>query len=79
MGGLSAPVRTDDALFVMRADRRSNADRKTWEAQRTTQRQRQLQELRQQIVQQFMQDLRRSAKVEDHRTDINARARRQAT
>ena len=79
VGGLSAPVRTDDAVFVMRADRRSNADRKTWEAQRTVQRQRQLQELRQQIVQQFMQDLRRSAKVEDHRTDINAAARRQTT
>ncbi len=79
VGGLSAPVRTDDAVFVMRADRRSNADRKTWEAQRTTQRQRQLQELRQQIVQQFMQDLRRSAKVDDHRTDINAAARRQVT
>jgi peptidyl-prolyl cis-trans isomerase D len=79
VGGMSAPVRTDDAIFVMRTDRRSNADRKTWEAQRTAQRQRQLQELRQQIVQQFMQDLRRSAKVEDHRTDINAAARRQAT
>jgi parvulin-like peptidyl-prolyl isomerase len=79
VGALSAPIRTDDAIFVMRTDRRSNADRKAWEAQRTAQRQRQLQELRQQLVQQFMQDLRRSANVEDHRREINAAARRQAT
>jgi peptidyl-prolyl cis-trans isomerase D len=76
VGAVSAPVRTDDAVFVMRADRRVNADRTKWEAQRTVQRQRQLQEMRQQVVQQFMQDLRKSAKVEDHRTRINAAARR---
>jgi peptidyl-prolyl cis-trans isomerase D len=79
VGAVSAPVRTDDAIFVIRTDRRINADRKAWEAQRTVQRQRQLQEVRQQIVQQFMQDLRRSANVEDHRTEINAAARRQTT
>jgi peptidyl-prolyl cis-trans isomerase D len=79
VGSVSAPVRTEDAMFVLRTDRRSNADRKAWEAQRTTQRQRQLQEMRQQVVQQFMQDLRRSANVEDHRTEINAQARRQET
>jgi hypothetical protein len=30
-------------------------------------------------VQQFMQDLRRAAKVEDHRPEISAAARRQTT
>jgi peptidyl-prolyl cis-trans isomerase D len=77
VGAVSAPVRTDDAIFVIRTDRRVNADRKAWEAQRAAQRQRQVQEVRQQVVQQFMQDLRRSANVEDHRTEINAAARRQ--
>jgi peptidyl-prolyl cis-trans isomerase D len=76
VGSVSAPVRTEDAVFVMRTDRRVNGDRTKWEAQRTAQRQRQLQEMRQQVVQQFMQDLRKSAKVEDHRTRINAAARR---
>jgi peptidyl-prolyl cis-trans isomerase D len=76
VGAVSAPVRTDDAIFVLRTDRRVNADRTKWEAQRTVQRQRQLQEMRQQVVQQFMQDLRKSAKVDDHRTRINAAARR---
>ncbi|MFN2566755.1 MAG: peptidylprolyl isomerase [Gemmatimonadaceae bacterium] len=79
VGAVSAPVRTDEAIFVMRVDRRVNADRKAWEAQRTVQRERQLQQLRQQVVQQFMQDLRRSAKVEDHRARINAAARRDAS
>jgi peptidyl-prolyl cis-trans isomerase D len=79
VGAISAPVRTDEAVFVLRVDRRLNADRAKWEAQRTAQRQRQLQELRQQVVQQFMQDLRKSAKVEDHRSRINAAARRDAT
>jgi peptidyl-prolyl cis-trans isomerase D len=76
VGAVSAPVRTDDAIFVMRTDRRVSADRTKWEAQRTVQRQRQLQQMRQQVVQQFMQDLRKSAKVEDHRMRINAAARR---
>jgi peptidyl-prolyl cis-trans isomerase D len=79
VGAVSAPIRTDEAIYVMRVDRRINADRKAWEAQRTAQRQRQIQELRQQVVQQFMQDLRRSANVEDHRARINAAARRDAT
>jgi hypothetical protein len=35
--------------------------------------------MRQQVVQQFMQDLRRSANVEDHRAEISAAARRQTT
>jgi peptidyl-prolyl cis-trans isomerase D len=76
VGAVSAPVRTDDAIFVMRVDRRVNADRKAWENQKNAQRQRVLQELRQQVVQQFMLDLRKSAKIEDHRDRINALARR---
>jgi peptidyl-prolyl cis-trans isomerase D len=76
VGAVSTPVRTDEAIFVMRPDRRVNADRAKWEAQKAVQRQRQLQEQRQQVVQQFMQDLRRSAKVEDHRPQISAAARR---
>ncbi len=76
VGSVSSPVRTEEAVFVMRTDRRVNANRAKWEAQKTTQRQRQLQELRQQVVQQFMLDLRKSAKVEDHRAEINAAARR---
>src|SRR3712207_3507321 len=79
VGAVSAPIRTEDAIFVMRVDRRVNADRKAFDAQKATQRQRQLQELRQQMVQQFMQDLRKSANIEDHRERINAMARRDAT
>jgi peptidyl-prolyl cis-trans isomerase D len=76
VGSVSAPIRTEDAVFVLRPDRRVNADRKAWEAQKATQRQLRLQELRQRTVQQFMIDLRKSAKVEDHRARINAVSRR---
>lgn len=76
VGSVSAPVRTDDAVFVIRTDRRANADRTKWEAQKVVQRQRQLQEMRQQVVQQYMLDLRKAAKIEDHRARINAAARR---
>jgi peptidyl-prolyl cis-trans isomerase D len=79
VGAVSAPVRTDNAVFVIRTDRRVTADRTKFEAQKAAQRQRQMQELRQQVVQQFMQDLRASAKVEDHRAQINAAARRDAS
>ena len=76
VGAVGAPVRTDDAIFVIRPDRRVNADRAAFERQRDSQRQRQLAQLRQQVVQQFMQDLRQSSNVKDHRARINAMARR---
>ena len=78
-GTVSAPVRTDDAIFVLRVDRRVNADSTAWLAQKSTQRQQRLMGMRQQAVQLYMQDLRESAKVDDRRKAINAATRRQAT
>jgi parvulin-like peptidyl-prolyl isomerase len=78
-GEVSAPVRTDDAVFVLHVDRRVNADSATWLAQKSVQRQQRLGSLRQQAVQIYMQDLRTSAKVDDRRKALNAAARRQST
>jgi peptidyl-prolyl cis-trans isomerase D len=79
VGIVSDPIRTDEAVFVLRVDRRVNADSAAWLAQKSTQRQQRLSGMRQQGVQLYMQDLRESAKVDDRRKAINAAARRQAT
>jgi peptidyl-prolyl cis-trans isomerase D len=73
---VSAPVRTRDGVYILRVDKRINADSTAWLAQREVQRQQRLQSLRQQKVQLYLQDLRKSAKVEDRRKVINATARR---
>ena len=79
VGVVSAPVRTDDAVFVLRVDRRVNADSAGWIAQKLVQRQQRLGGMRQQAVQLYLQDLRTSAKVDDRRKGINTAARRQTT
>jgi peptidyl-prolyl cis-trans isomerase D len=78
-GAVSEPIRTDDAVFVLRVDRRVNADSGAWLAQKSTQKQQRLTGMRQQAVQLYMQDLRESAKVDDRRKAINAATRRQTS
>jgi hypothetical protein len=69
-------VRDENGLYVLRVDRRSNASRAEFDKQKETLRRQRLQQLRQQRLQLFLEDLRRSASIEDHRRDINAAARR---
>jgi peptidyl-prolyl cis-trans isomerase D len=73
---VSAPIRTNDAIFVLRVDRRTQADSAAWLKQEAAQRQVRLQQLQQQRVQMFLADLRQSAKVDDRRKKINASVRR---
>jgi peptidyl-prolyl cis-trans isomerase D len=75
IGAVSAPIRTNDAVIVLRVDQRVDADRKAWEEQKTTQRIQVLQRLRQQRIQAFMQQLRESADIEDNRKQLAAQAR----
>lgn len=74
---VSQPVKTPTGVFVLRVDRRVLADSAAWVAQKEAQKQARLQQLRQQSVQMFLQDLRKSAKVDDRRKSINAALRRQ--
>lgn len=76
VGTVGAPVKTDESVVVMRVDRRVEADRKAWEGMKAIVRQQRLQQLREQRLQLFMQDLRRSADVEDRRRQINQMIRR---
>jgi peptidyl-prolyl cis-trans isomerase D len=79
VGAVSAPIRATDGVYVIRVDRRVNADRAEFEKQLPTLRQQRIQQMKQQRLQLFLADLRRSAKVEDHRKDILAAQRRLET
>jgi peptidyl-prolyl cis-trans isomerase D len=76
VGAISAPVRVSDGVYVIRVDKRVNADKAAFDKQVEALTASRLQQLRQQKVQLFHADLRKSAKIEDHRKDINAAARR---
>lgn len=76
VGTVGAPVRTDDAIFVLRTDRRLRADSAAFESQKEVLRQQRLAQLRQQRMQMFYQDLHDAAKIDDRRKKINAAARR---
>jgi peptidyl-prolyl cis-trans isomerase D len=78
IGVVSAPVRTDDAVFVLRVDKRVNADSAAWLAQKAMQKQQRVQGQQQQAIQMYLQDLRQSAKIDDRRKAINAAVRRQS-
>lgn len=76
VGAVSAPVKDDGGVYVIRVDRRVTADRAEFDKQDELVRRQRLQQLKQQRLQLFMDDLRKSAKVEDHRKDIDATLRR---
>lgn len=76
VGAVSAPVRDETGIFVVRVDRRVNASRDEFEKQAEAMRGQRLQQLKRQRLQLFLDDLRKAATIEDHRKDINATARR---
>jgi peptidyl-prolyl cis-trans isomerase D len=76
---ISAPIRQRDGVFVMRVDARKPAERALFETQKADLRGRRLQQLRQQRLQMFLDDLRKTADVSDNRKTINAQIRRQST
>jgi hypothetical protein len=64
---------------VIRVDAKKPADRAAFEAQKNDLRARRLQQLRQQRLELYLEDLRKTARVDDRRKDINAQLRRQST
>ena len=77
VGAVSQPVKTEGAAVVLRVDKRVASDSAAWAAQKQAQRTARLQQLRDQRIQIFMSDLRKSAKVDDRRKQINSSVRRQ--
>jgi peptidyl-prolyl cis-trans isomerase D len=79
VGAVSAPVKTREAVYVLRVDRRVEADRTKWEAQKAAQRDGMLRTLRQQRVQLFLDNLRKASKIDDRRKQIQVSQRRATT
>jgi parvulin-like peptidyl-prolyl isomerase len=79
VGAVSAPIRTPDGVFVLRVERRTLTDRVQFDKQVEGLQRQRLQQQRQLKLQLFRADVRKSAKIVDHRKEIYASARRQAT
>lgn len=73
---VSATVRTHDAIFIERVDRRILSDSATWEKQKDAQRIQLTNQIRQQRIKEFLTNLRASAKIEDNRKEVEAANRR---
>jgi len=75
---VSVPIRQLDGVYVLRVDARKPADKVAFEARKRELRAQRVQQLKQQRLQAYFADLRKSAKIEDRRKEIAARARRQS-
>ena len=78
IGAVSQPLRTVEGVFVIRADRRILADRAEFEKQKEQQRGQVLRGMREQMVRDYLEGLRKSASIVDSRRKINAASRRQS-
>ncbi len=79
IGQVSQPVVTDDGVFVLRVERRVEADKAKWEAQKETQRREAVSSIQQLRVRTFLSEIRKQADVEDHRKELNALSRQQTS
>jgi peptidyl-prolyl cis-trans isomerase D len=75
---VSVPIRQTDGVYVLRVDARKPADKVAFEAKKKEIRAQRLQALKQQRLQAYYADLKKSAKIDDRRKEISARARRQS-
>lgn len=76
VGVVSAPIKTADAVYVLRVDTRTAADSTRWLAQKLTQREQLLQVLRNQKIGLYLSALKQAAKIEDMRKALEAAQRR---
>jgi peptidyl-prolyl cis-trans isomerase D len=79
VGAISVPIRQIDGVYVERVDSRKPADRAAFEAQKKVLREQRLQQIRQQRLQAYFEDLRKSAKIDDRRKQIQAELKQHAT
>jgi peptidyl-prolyl cis-trans isomerase D len=70
-------VRTIDAVYVLRVNRRTSVDRADFDLIKTILRQRELPAAREAKIRSFLDELRRNADVVDKRREVNATLRRQ--
>jgi hypothetical protein len=77
IGAISEPIATDDGVFVMRVDRRVEASRDAFEAQKAVQRANAVRVIQDARIREFMEGLRENAIIKDRRKQLNAAARAQ--
>ena len=77
-GAVTQPITTQQGVFVLRVDRRVQADKGAWTAQKAIQREQVTNMLREQRVRDYLAGLRESAKIVDKRKDVAAAVRRQS-
>ena len=77
IGSVSQPIRTADGVFVIRVDKRVAADRAEFDKQKEQQRAQVLRGMREQMVRDYLEGLRKSSSIVDNRKKINSAARRQ--
>ncbi|RPI48112.1 MAG: hypothetical protein EHM55_26115, partial [Acidobacteria bacterium] len=78
IGAVSEPIATDEGVFVLRVDRRVEASRDAFEAQKAVQRTNAVRVLQEARIREFMEGLREGADIEDKRKQLNASARAMA-
>ena len=78
VGAVSGAVRTDGGVYVMRVDRRTDASKDEWAKQKESQRDQTVRGMREQKVRMFMESLRKAAKIDDRRKQIQSAQRRQS-
>jgi peptidyl-prolyl cis-trans isomerase D len=79
IGQVTGPIKTDNAVFVFRVDKRVESDEKAWAVQKTIQREQITRSLREQRVRMYLDNLRKAADLKDHRKEIQASVRRTAS
>jgi peptidyl-prolyl cis-trans isomerase D len=78
IGAVSQPLRTEEGVFVIRVDKRVAADKAAFEKQKEQQRAQVLRGMREQMVRDYLEGLRKSASIVDYRKKLNAASRRQS-
>jgi peptidyl-prolyl cis-trans isomerase D len=79
LNAVSGPIATEDAMYVIRVDKRTETSRTVWEAQKTQQRQALMQQQREQAIQMYLANLRDAAKIVDNRKEVEAAGRQQSS
>jgi peptidyl-prolyl cis-trans isomerase D len=77
IGAISEPLITDEGVYVLRVERRVEANRDAFEAQKAAQRANAVRVLQDARLREFMEGLRESADIEDKRKQLSAAARAQ--
>lgn len=70
VNGISAPIKSDDAVYVLRVNRRVEADKAEYEKEKAGMRQQANQSLQRAHIQAFLVNLRDAAKIKDRRKEI---------